>query len=172
MLSAQRWRGGLFLRGCGFYWLCDNIHLVWWRTTLFGLGRPWSTGAASASGNRGQQRSGVTTLTYIHLHWCRGLRVKFCSRRSISHFSHSSIYINTNLTSSDRLISNTFFKKLQIFPFTGGSWTPLQGEHTCVGALSMVLISSAVTWPHRWTPKHSSCFIIFAVVIKLTNFST
>lgn len=74
--SGQRWRGGLFLRGCGIYWLCDNIHLVWWRITLFGLRRPWSTGAASGSGSRGQQRSGVTTLTYIPLHSCRGLRVK------------------------------------------------------------------------------------------------
>lgn len=76
VLSGQRWRGGLFLRGCGIYWLCDNIHLVWWRITLFGLRRPWSTGAASGSGSRGQQRSRVTTLTYIPLHSCRGLRVK------------------------------------------------------------------------------------------------
>lgn len=86
-------RGGLFLRGCGIYWLCDNIHLVWWRITLFGLRRPWSTGAASGSGSRGQQRSGVTTLTYIPLHSCRGLRVKYCSRRSNPHFSHWSIYV-------------------------------------------------------------------------------
>lgn len=41
----------------------------------------------NGSGNRGQSGSGVTTPTYIHLHPCGGLRVKYCSRRGISQFT-------------------------------------------------------------------------------------
>lgn len=131
----------------------------------------------NGSGNRGQWGSGVTTPTYIHLHPCGGLRVKYCSRWGISQFTGWYMWgCRKNKTAKlimfDWLV-NAHFHFITSFMSSSGDilctfmcgWQLKDSSrwaHLC-GSLSMVLISSSGTWPHRLMLKYS---VDFFVVLK------